>query len=264
MNADLLLPNNTEASKRWLKWLPAWHLMLSLAIALAIAFLVTIVWFPSPHHLLGGGMRLFWVMMGVDIVCGPLLTWILIKPHKAWRALSVDLVLIACLQWGALGYGVYALAHARPLAVVHEVDRFRVINYSDVPEAALQDAPAWFTPWGLSAPRMLGIRGVQGLKEKMGSVETAFQGVDAAQLPSRWQEYEQSRADVLKRARPLDDLRARYPMDAGRIDEIARTAAVPAGVLWLPLVARQSMEWVALIDPSTAAILGYLPLDGFF
>ena len=209
-------------------------------------------------------MRLFWVMMGVDIVCGPLLTWILIKPSKTWRALAVDFLLIACLQWGALGYGVYALAHARPLAIVHEVDRFRVINYSDVPETALRDAPAWFTPWGLSAPRMLGIRSAQGLEEKMGSVEAAFQGVDAAQLPSRWQDYQFSRVDVLKRARPLKDLSARYPMDVGRIDEIAIKAAVPAKVLWLPLVSRQSMDWVAFVDPTTATILGYLPLDGFF
>lgn len=211
-------------------------------------------------------MQLFWWMLGVDMVCGPLLTWILIRPGKTWRALGVDLVLIACLQWGALAYGVHALALSRPLAVVFEVDRFRVISYSDVPEEEMAAAsvPVWFTPWQLQAPQMLGLRSVHGLGEKMSSVESAFQGVDAAQRPSRWQDYSLSKSDILRRARPLEDLRQRYPTEIGRIDAAANAAGLHAGGLWLPLVGRRSAEWIALIDPTSAAIVGYLPFDGFF
>ncbi|WP_461162410.1 TfpX/TfpZ family type IV pilin accessory protein [Simplicispira piscis] len=252
--------------QRWLKWLPVSHLLLSLAVASGIALLVTVFWFPSPYHLLGGGMRLFWVMLGVDMVCGPLLTLILIRPGKTRRALAVDLAMIVCLQWGALAYGVHALALSRPLAVVYEVDRFRVISYLDVPEEEMKGAPvpAWFTPWSLHAPKMLGLRSARGLDEKMASVEAAFQGVDAAQRPSRWQEYALSKPDILGRARPLEVLRTRYPMEVDRIDAAARAAGLHSGGLWLPLVGRRSAEWIALIDPTTASVVGYLPLDGFF
>lgn len=211
-------------------------------------------------------MRLFWVMLGVDLVCGPLLTWILIRPGKTWRALGVDLLVIAFLQWGALAYGVYALAHSRPLAIVYEVDRFRVISYSDVPEEELNSTsvPAWFTPWSLSAPKLLGINSIRGLGEKMASVEAALQGVDAGQRPTRWQDYSLSKSDVLQRAKPVEALRERYPMEVDRINVALHAAGINSGGLWLPLVARKSSEWVVFIDPSNASIVGYLPLDGFF
>lgn len=212
-------------------------------------------------------MRLFWIMLGVDMICGPLLTWILIKPGKTRRALAVDFALIALLQWGALGYGVFALAQSRPLAVVHEVDRFRVVSYSDVPEEELRSPslPAWFTPWSLEAPRTLGLNRLSSLDKKMASVEAALQGVDAGQRPSRWQDYSLSKVDILRRARPVAQLSTRYPMEAGRIDSTLQAAGLDSGrAVWLPLVGRRNADWIILIDPNTAAIIGYLPLDGFF
>ncbi|MGP1665305.1 MAG: hypothetical protein ACTS5I_05210 [Rhodanobacter sp.] len=251
---------------RWLKWLPVFHLALSFVVATGIVLVVLEFWYPYPYHVMGGGMRLFWVILGVDIVCGPLLTWILIRPGKTRRALGVDLALIACLQWGALAYGVHALAVARPLAVVYEVDRFRVISYSDIPEEEMKDAPipAWLTPWGFQAAKLMGLRSLHGLDAKMASVEAAFQGVDAAQRPSRWQDYSASKPDVLQRAKPVEALRDRYPMEVDRIDAALRAAGVRSGGLWLPLVGRRSAEWIVLLDPATASFVGYLPLDGFF
>lgn len=240
-----------------------WHLGLSLLVAAGVAVLIAVFWFPAPFHLMAGGMQLFWWVLGVDIVCGPLLTWILIRPSKSQLALGVDLLMIACLQWGALAYGIHALALSRPLAVVFEVDRFRVISYSDVPEAENDTVPAWFSPWQLQPPQMLGLRSVHGLGEKMASLESALQGVDAAQRPSRWQDYVLSKPDILNRARSLEELRQRYPGYANRIDSAAG-AACPTSCVWLPVVGRRSTEWVALIDPSSAVIVNYLPLDGFF
>lgn len=261
-----LVQKPSSALQPWLKWLPIWHFALSLLLATGVAVLVTVFWFPPPFHALAGGGQLFWWMLGVDLVCGPLLTWILIRPGKTWRALRVDLVLIAFLQWGALAYGLHTLAFSRPLAVVFEVDRFRVISYSDVPENELKagTAPDWFTPWQLQAPRMQGLRSVRSLEEKMSGLEAALQGVDAAQRPSRWQAYALSKPMILARARPLEDLRRRYPTEVGRIDEAAIAAGLQASGLWLPVVGRRSAEWVALIDPASSAIVGYLPLDGFF
>lgn len=259
-------PNFSQHQQSWLKWIPAWHLGLSLLIATALAILVTSFWFPAPYHLLAGGMQLFWWMLGVDVVCGPLLTWILIRPGKSLVANGVDLLLIACLQLGALAYGVHTLALARPLAIVFEVDRFRVISFSDIPEEEAKGtmAPAWLTPWQLHPPRVLGLRSVHGLSEKMASVELALQGIDAAQRPSRWQEYALNKQDILQRARRLEELRLRYPADASRIDSAANATTCLSNCVWLPLVGRRSAEWVVLIDPHSASLVGYLPLDGFF
>lgn len=210
-------------------------------------------------------MSLFGWVAGVQLVCGPLLTWLLIKPHKTRRALMVDGTLIACLQLSALGYGLYALAQARPLAIVHEVDRFRVLSYVDVPESELGAAPAWFQPWSMQAPRLVGLREARSLEEKMASVDAALQGVDAAQHPARWQDYDLSHAQALGRARPLAELRAHYPLDAALIDTAAQQAGLAVEqALWLPVTSRRSSDWVALMEPRQGRIVGYLPLDGFF
>lgn len=241
------------------------HLIISVFMAIGIIALVKIFWFPAPYHSLAGGMQLVWWILGVDVVCGPLLTWILLRPEKSRLALGVDVLLIACLQLGALAYGLHALAQSKPLALVFEVDRFRVISYADVPEEELnkETLPAWFTPWHFKPPQVQGLRSVTSFDEKIASVESALQGVDAAQYPSRWQAYESSRADILKRARALDELIKRYPIDAIQINDAARSTC-GTNCLWLPVVGRRSAEWVALIDPNSAQIVNYLPLDGFF
>ncbi len=265
-----IFPSLTHSRKTLLQWLPLWHLGLSLLLALGLGLLVYGFWFPTPHHMMGGGMRLFWWILGVDVVCGPLLTWLLIRPGKSGRALAVDASLIVCLQLGALGYGVHALAQARPLAVVFEVDRFRVISHADVPEEELSQAVGteWFTPWNLQPPRLIGLTKPQALEleAKTASVQAALQGVDAAQRPVRWQDFALSRADVLERARPLQALRARYPLDVALIDAAVERAAGNrnAPLLWLPLVGRRTADWVVLIDPATASLVSYIPLDGFF
>lgn len=255
---------------RRLKWAWLWHFGLSLLLALGLASLIYCFWYPAPYDQMGAGTQLYIWILGVDMVCGPLLTWLLIRPSKSAHALAVDALLILGLQFGALGYGVYTLAQARPLAVVFEVDRFRVVSHIDLPEAELAKSltPKWFTPWSLQPPRMIGLTAAetQGLEAKAASVQAALQGVDAAQRPARWQDYAASRIDVLKRARALQELRTRYPLNSAQIDSAVQRAAGNrnAPLLWLPLVSRKTADWVALLDPTTAAIVGYIQLDGFF
>ena len=64
-------------------------------------------------------------------------------------------------------------------------------------------------------------------------------------------------------------------MNLGKIHQIQTAAALaakhpeagetasPNALLWLPLVSRQAMDWVVLIDPMTLRIRGYVHADGF-
>ena len=60
----------------------AWHVSLSLAVAALVAFLVFGFWFPAALRHLAGGADLFWLIVGVDVVCGPLLTLVIFNPAK--------------------------------------------------------------------------------------------------------------------------------------------------------------------------------------
>lgn len=248
------------------------HLVLSLLLAALIAWLVFGIWFPTPYLEISGGLILFTLILGVDIVCGPLLTLLLLHPSKSRRAMAVDIVLIACLQLGALIYGLHVLSHARPLAIVFEVDRFRAISYADIQTSDLANAPAWVRAWGLSPPRVLGIRTARSSEEKIDSVNASLQGVEPSQRPNWWQDYALSTYAVKERAQPLALLQKLNP---GRIHAIQSAAAKaaknpengevtsPNALLWLPLVSRRSLDWVVFLDPETARIRGFVHADGF-
>lgn len=248
------------------------HLALSVLVAAMVSVVVFVFWFPTHLRHLAGGLQLFWVMVGVDVVCGPLLMLVLYRPTKTRRALAVDFSLIAVVQLSALVYGLSALAHARPLAIVFEVDRFRVVSYADIAEADVKHLPPWAQPWGLAPPRMLGVKPATSSAERFENFELALQGVEISQRPSRWQNYAANRAQVLERSRPLDALRAARP---AQLDVITRAVADalndvqpgetsrPEALRWLPLVSRNSLDWVVLLDPSSLRIRAYAPIDGF-
>ena len=248
------------------------HVLLSMVVLVLVALLVFAVWFPPPLGQLTGGLRLFWMIVSVDMVCGPLLTLLLYRTTKTQLALAVDVSLIAFLQLAALGYGLNTLAHARPLAQVFEVDRFRLVSYADIAEPDLQNLPPWAQPWRASALRTLGLREAATASERLQSFGSSLSGVDAGQWPSRWQEYALNRNQVLERSKPLAALRSAHPTHMDVINKAiaeAMTDSQPGEtgeaeqLRWVPLVSRTSLDWVVLLDPSSLRIRAYAPLDGF-
>ncbi len=241
----------------------AWfHLLVSAAVAAVAAVLVFAVWYPGPYRLLAGGRELFVLVSVVDVVIGPLLTLAVFDPRKSWRHLRTDLVIIAALQLGALGYGLHTVYAARPLAMVFEVDRFRLITASNVSLEDLAKAAPEYRKLGMDGPQVLGTRRPQLGEERNDALFKGLEGVDIGARPIFWQPYEQSRNDAIARSRPLSKLLERYPSRRTEIREGLSGMDIPeAGARFLPVMARG--DWVAVLDP-TGSVVGYLPFDGFF
>jgi len=248
------------------------HFAFSCIIALFLALLIFLIWYPSSLIFISGGIRLFFLMIFIDVICGPLLTLILVNEKKTRRALYVDITLIFTVQLCALGYGLYSLSLGRPLALVFEKDRFHVISYSDIYVSNEKRLPRWVTPFGFDKPRLLGIRGAENLDEKIASVEASLQGVEPGQLPEWWQDYGLSIEEMRSRAKKMDVLLEMHPEDVDRIRSAIRKIYKKQSkdienmnnqLHWLPVVSRHSMEWVAFIDIKTGEIVGYLDVDGF-
>ena len=70
------------------------------------------------------------MIVAVDVILGPLLTFIVYKPQKP--TLKFDLTTIAAIQIAALGYGMYTVYQAHPLYVAYAIDRFSPIDASEV------------------------------------------------------------------------------------------------------------------------------------
>jgi len=238
------------------------HFLVSSLIAGLAFALVFGLWYPWPYPQLAGGQDLFFLLVSVDVTLGPLLTLAVFNPIKSRQHLIVDLAVIAVLQVGALLYGLHTMFVARPVALVFEVDRFRVISAAQVDAADLLNAPPQYRSLPLTGPWLLGTRASIGAKEQLDSVQFALEGVDLAQRPRYWQTYDQSVAAVLQRARPVTLLLRQYPEHRARIEELLRGAALDAReARFLPAQGRRS--WVVLLN-GAGEIRGFAPYEGFF
>jgi hypothetical protein len=240
------------------------HLIISVLMGLIAAALVFLIWYPGPYRVMAGGQQLFWLLMAVDIALGPLLTFAIFNPRKGWWQLRCDLALIGTLQLAALAYGLATAYAARPVAMVFEVDRFRVVTATQVSVQELPKARAEYQKLPLTGPRLLGTRIPKDSAENDEALATALQtGLDRAHRPQFWQPYADSVPEVQRRARPLAELLARYPELRPQLTKVSQDARFNLGhALFLPVVARNG-DWVVLLD-ANARPVHYAAADGFF
>ena len=72
------------------------HLAISAAIGLAVVTLMLVVWYSRPYFKAMGEDMLILLLIGVDVVIGPLITLIIFDPKK--KGLKLDLGVIAALH----------------------------------------------------------------------------------------------------------------------------------------------------------------------
>ena len=172
--------------------------------------------------------------------------------------------MVALLQLAGLGYGLWTVQLARPVHMVFEFDRFRVVHQVDIPEDLVDRAPAGIPVAPPGAPTLIALRPFRDAQEKIDFTLQALQGTALAARPELWQPYEEARERVLAAARPVAQLKSRFPQSAPAIDAALREAGrESARAAYLPVVARKEQAWTVLLDAGTAEVIGYLPLDSF-
>jgi hypothetical protein len=243
------------------------HFLGSLLVACLAAVLVLWVWYPHPYGLLSGGRNLFLILVSVDVVCGPLLTFVLFNPRKPQRELLTDMSLVILVQLAALVYGLHTAYEARPLYLVHEVDRFRVITSGDYGDVDVRGDIARLDtslqPHWLKGPQTVGIRAPKDSKERRDvMLESVGGGRDYSQRPDFYLPYDTSyQSKALVRTKPLKSFLDRYPQVEKEAMAILNTNSIDIDAArFLPVIHKQ--DWVAVLDAS-ARIVGFLPGDGF-
>lgn len=224
------------------------HVGAGALVVAAVAALALSLWFPGAYRELSGGLHLLLLVGVVDIVMGPVLTFVVFNPAKPRAELVRDLGIIVVLQLAALGYGVWTLAQARPTHLVFEVDLFRVITASDIEPSELARAPADLQrlPW--TGPLTIGVAKPQGSKEQMESVMRSMAGQPLAAMPQYWVPFESQREQVLSKARPLSDLPLPDAAARQKLDQALAQAGLKADqARWLHLMARRA-QWTVIVD----------------
>jgi hypothetical protein len=238
------------------------HLIVSGLVAVAVALVVFFVWYPGPFREMAGGQGLFLLIVSVDVVLGPLLTLVAFNPAKRRAELRRDLAVIATLQMAALAYGVFTVWEVRPVAIVYETDRYRVISAGEVRTKELPLALRQFQrlPW--TGPWELGVRSAAEGAERNEAIFLSFEGFDTSQRPQFWRPYNEFSATAYQRARPVSVLLDHHSQKRAALKQkLGDAGAEIQTCRFVPVRARG--DWVAILAPG-GRIATYLPVDGFF
>lgn len=247
----------SEPPSRWQAKLRAAliHLAGSLVVAALVAVLVFSIWYPGAYRDLAGGAALFVILVGVDVVLGPVLTFVVFDAAKRRPELLRDLGVVLTLQVCALGYGIWAMAQARPTHLVWEMDQFRVVRANDIVPGELSQAPPGLgrTPW--TGPDLVGVSRPPPA-EMPEAVFREMEGQPLAAMPRYWTPFDAARSSVLRRGRPLSALVFPDPGDSLRVERAMARLAHPQKdeLRGVPLVAARR-PGVVFVDAAGTPVL---------
>ncbi|MBT8146208.1 MAG: hypothetical protein KJN90_05100 [Gammaproteobacteria bacterium] len=98
------------------------HLTASVVIFLGLLGLILTVWYPGILFSIDGGWNGLKLVMGVDVILGPLLTLVVYRVGKP--GLKFDLTCIVSLQVACMAAGLWVVYQSRPIALVFAYDTF--------------------------------------------------------------------------------------------------------------------------------------------
>jgi hypothetical protein len=236
------------------------HLAISAAIGVSVIVLMLALWYPQHYFAAMGGDTLIMLLIGVDVVIGPLITLIIFDPKK--KSLRFDLAVIALLQLTALVYGCSVMFKARPVYNVFVVDRFEVIAANAVDEESREKAKPPFSSLSLTGPKIAGAREPADPKRMSDIVVSAANGgMDISSFPDLFVPYEDMKVAAAQKARPLAELAKRQPQDAPVIKSfVAASGRTEDAIGFLPMKAR-NRDMAVVVDRKTGDIVGIVPVN---
>lgn len=239
------------------------HLTVSLLVASVVAAIVFLVWYPYPYREISSGRQLFFIVVTVDVILGPLVTLSIFDIRKGWPVLRKDLAIVVAVQLLALCYGAWSVYAARPVYLVFEYDRFRVVHAIELEPGAAEAVSKDFPQSIWTGPTVIALRELTEQDRIKYTINNVAGGLELSQQPELWVTYESAKSRVLKVAEPLETLKRRKPALAASLDATVKATGVEAaGLLALPLTGRDEF-WTAILDGQSARPVAYLPADPF-
>jgi hypothetical protein len=126
------------------------HLSLSVILIGILALIVVYRWYPFPLYKITGVIEPAKLLVLVDVIIGPLLTFVVYKKYKKY--LKLDLSIIAVLQIAALSYGVHTIYQGRANLIVFNKGELHYLleKYAQNEDLQYQELQPGF----FSAPKM--------------------------------------------------------------------------------------------------------------
>jgi hypothetical protein len=238
----------------------AYYLLGSCIVATAVFLPIYFLWYPWALFDKAGGRELFQLIVGVDLVVGPLLVFIVFVPGK--KGLAFDLVSIAALQSAALAFGIFVLFESRPAYIVFVKDRFELVRANDIPQQELEKPESGSyarLPW--LGPRIIGARIPTDPDEQFRMMMSALAGLDIQSFPRYYIPYREVKAQVIARAAPLSRLRELNGQRLAEIDRlVAKLGRAEGELRFVPMRAGPHADVTVVVDAASGDLLDIVAL----
>lgn len=237
------------------------HLSASIALAILAALLLFGVWYPQPYTQAAGADRLIMLLIGIDLVLGPLLTLIVYKHGK--KGMTFDIAFIATAQMAALVYGMSVIAESRPVFIVVSKNMTFLTIASEVSDEDLAAAtdPAfrrrsWFGPLLVAAPEPDTSKGRAEL------LESGLAGKDINVLPKLFAPFAEAGTTVIKDSLPYSALTAHASTRAAAESFAAERGLAVEGLFVQPLRGRDPEKDLTIVfDLRDQSVAGVIAVD---
>lgn len=230
------------------------HLAICAIVGAILLALFWFVWYPAPLFSAVGGLEIFLMLLGIDIVLGPLLTFVIFKLGK--KSLKFDLAVIGCIQIAALAYGVFILLSGRPVFIAAVGHKFDLIQASEIGPDQLEGSTESLPWWG---PKVVGIKQATDKKERERMIFSGLAGADYGHYPKYHAPLDTMRDELLANAKPISALRAKNPSQDNEITGwLSRHGRDDSSTVFQGLKAR-SQDMAVILDAKTAAVIGIAP-----
>ncbi|WP_168382371.1 TfpX/TfpZ family type IV pilin accessory protein [Acinetobacter indicus] len=230
------------------------HLFLCFCIAILLLGSAYLIWYPHPLAQAVGAVKIFVLILIVDVIVGPLLGFLVYKENK--KSLKFDLCTIFIFQFFALGYGIYNLAEGRPSWIVYNVDQFELIKKNDLLIDNVRDVDKKFSQESWLGPQYVAVTRAKDKKQQEDDLfAEAIGGISIAQRPERYVELNNVKKQMQERAQQLAKLKKFN--EASQVDLILEQ--YPKANAWLPLKSNV-LDMVVLVNKESASIIKIVDL----
>lgn len=235
------------------------HIIISITIAACVSVPLLLLWYTPDLFLAADGHRLLMLLLGIDVVMGPLITLIIYNNTKSRRELTFDFSIIGILQIAALIYGMGITFQARPVFIAFTQDSFTVATANQIADVHLaRSTHPQFKTLPLTGPiyvftemptDTLGINELQFFK-------AASMGVEC--FPQYFKPYSENMKIAGQAARPVSELKKLKHDQASDINKAIEKSGRPeSDVGYLPLKGMYAGLTI-LLGKSDGQILGIL------
>jgi hypothetical protein len=239
-----------------------WHLSASAVALLLIVGGLYLGWYHWPGWYLADVTQVMRMIIGVDLVVGPLLTLVIASPTKPLRTLARDVSIIAAVQLIALGYGSVQMWNGRPLYYAFSEDVLQLVQAYDISPAQAQSgrkdnpklAPHWY-----SLPRWIWAPLPPDGPERDKIIQAAVSGGDdVIAMPSHYKTWEDGLPDLRAQLKKPDDIKYFSGKEKKLLRERAQQAGLPFDQVNSIAMTGRGHPLLAIFDTNTLKLVKFI------